>query len=143
MRGGMDGKMVIHPGSREIRAKLCREFVEIPWLAARDTYGNFSGMIVTGTYFDGSIVLDQPLAVANGEHLSLVVDEDDRCADGNKWPETKAEVETWCRRIVELPALFDDEVERRAFETRIQDMRREQVPSLSGRGDRVAALFRE
>ena len=100
-------------------------------------------MIVTGTYCDGSILLDQPLAVANGEHLSLVVDEDDRCADGSKWPVTKAEMETWCRRIEELPALFDDEVERRAFETRIQDMRREQAPTLSGRADRVAALFRE
>lgn len=100
-------------------------------------------MIVTGTFFDGSIVLDQPLAVANGEHLSLVIDEGDRCADGSPWPATEADVEAWCRRIEQLPALFDEDSERRAFETRMQDMRREQVPALSARGEKVAAMFRE
>jgi len=100
-------------------------------------------MTVTGTYLNGSIVLDQPLAVANGAHLSLVVAEDDGCSDGSKWPETKAEIEAWCRRIEDLPALFEDEAARLAFETRLAAMRREQAASLTERGDRVAALFSE
>ncbi len=100
-------------------------------------------MIVTGTYLDGSILLDQPLAVVNGEHLSLVVEEGDRCADGSKWPITEGEVEAWCRRIESLPSLFDDEGEVQAFETRMKDMRSEQVATLAQRAERVAALFRK
>lgn len=100
-------------------------------------------MIVTGTYLDGSIVLDQPLAMANGEHLSLVVEDADRCADGNKWPTTKAEVEAWCGRIEALPTLFDTAEEAQAFDTRMQEMRKEQSSTLSQRAERVAALFRK
>lgn len=99
-------------------------------------------MIVTGTFFNGSIVLDQPLDVANGELLTLELGDDDRCADGSKWPATQAEVEAWCRRIEELPVLFDDEADRREFENRMQSMRLEQAPTLAARGERVAKLFR-
>ena len=86
-------------------------------------------------------MLDQPLAVANGEHLSLVVNESDCCADGSQWPATQAETEAWCRRIEALPALFEDDLAKEAFESRIQEMRREQVPKLSERSDQVASLF--
>ena len=85
-----------------------------------------------------------PLAVANGELLTLTLDDgDDRCADGSRWPITKAEVEAWCRRIENLPALFDNEAEAAAFEDRLQAMRREQAASLAARSDRVAGLFAE
>jgi hypothetical protein len=61
-------------------------------------------MSVTGTYLDGRIVLDEPLAIANGEHLTLVLaDEDERCADGSRWPVTKADVEAWCQRVGREP----------------------------------------
>jgi len=101
-------------------------------------------MSVTGKYLDGSIVLDEPLAIANGEHLTLILDDDDgRCADGSRWPITEAEVEDWCRRIENLPALFDDEAEAFAFEDRLRAMRREQAAGLAARSDRVAGLFAE
>ena len=101
-------------------------------------------MSVTGRYLDGSIVLDEPLAIANGEHLTLMLDDgDERCADGSRWPITRAEVEGWCRRIENLSALFDNEAEAAAFEDRLQAMRREQAAGLAARSDRVAGLFAE
>ncbi len=101
-------------------------------------------MSVTGTYLDGSIVLDEPLALANGEHVRLVltVAEED-CADGSRWPLTKSEVEAWCRRIEDLPALFDTEAETAAFEARLQATRREQIDGLADHAERVDKLFGE
>ena len=101
-------------------------------------------MSFTGTYLDGKIVLDEPLAIANGEHLTLVLaEEDERCADGGRWPITKAEVEAWCQRIESLPPLFDDEANAAAFEARLQSMRREQASGLAARSELVARLFAE
>ncbi len=101
-------------------------------------------MSVSGTYLGGKIVLDEPLAIANGEHLTLVLaDEEERCADGSRWPVTEAEVEAWCQRIESLPPLFDDEAEAAAFEARLRAMRREQGAGLAARSDRVAGLFAE
>ncbi len=99
-------------------------------------------MSVTGIYLDGSIVLNEPLAIANGAHLTLMLaDEEERCADGSPWPLTKTEVEAWCRRIESLPALFDDAAEEAAFDEQLREMRREQVAGLAARADRVAGLF--
>jgi hypothetical protein len=101
-------------------------------------------MSLTGTYLDGSIVLDEPLAIANGEHLTLTLaDDDERCADGSRWPITKAEMEAWCRRIETLPPLFDDASEEAAFAARLQTMRQEQAAGLSARSERIARLFAE
>ena len=101
-------------------------------------------MSVHGTYIDGRIELDEPLAVANGEHLTLLLaDEEERCADGSAWPGTEAEVDAWCRRIENLPALFDDQAEAMAFEERLRAMRREQAAGLAARSERVAGLFAE
>lgn len=74
-------------------------------------------MSVRGTYLDGKIVLEEPLAIANGELLTVMLaDEEERCADGSHWPITEAEVEAWCRRIPDLPPLFDDEASAAAFD---------------------------
>jgi hypothetical protein len=101
-------------------------------------------MSVTGTYLDGSIVLDEPLAIANGEHLTLMLaDEEERCADGSRWPVTKAEVDAWCRRIESLPPLFDDDAEAAAFAARLHAMRQEQAAGLAARSERIAGLFAE
>ena len=113
-------------------------------LAAHAGCGSIPVMNVTGTYRDGSIVLDEPLAIANGEHLTLALaDGEERCADGSRWPLTRAEVDAWCQRIESLPALFDDEGEAQAFEARLHAMRREQAAGLAARSDRVAGMFAE
>ena len=101
-------------------------------------------MSVTGTYLDGKIVLDEPLAIANGEHLTMMLaDEEERCADGSRWPVTQAEVEAWCRRIESPPPLFDDPADAAACDARLQAMRREQAAGLAARSEQVAGLFAE
>lgn len=101
-------------------------------------------MSVTGTYLDGNIVLDAPLAIPNGKHLTLLIaDAEELCADGSQWPVSKAEVEAWCRRVEGLPPLYDEAAEVESFESTLQSMRRERAAGLAAHSDRVAGLFAE
>lgn len=77
--------------------------------------------LVSGTYKNGAVVLDQTVDWPEDTNVSISVAE-----DGNAWPKTSEEIEVWSREIEEMPPLFDDSDELAQFEKRLADSKEEQ-----------------
>ncbi|MFT5470621.1 MAG: septal ring factor EnvC (AmiA/AmiB activator) [Verrucomicrobiales bacterium] len=84
--------------------------------------------LVSGTYQNGAVVLDEPVDWQEKTAVRVaVVDEcePDHSADGPS-PKTPEDMEAWCKEIEEMSPLFEASDQLEQFEKRLADAKEEQ-----------------
>ncbi|MCI0536463.1 MAG: hypothetical protein L0Z50_14680 [Verrucomicrobiales bacterium] len=101
---------------------------------------------VSGTYRNGTVVLDEPVDWPEGMHVEVVSDQglqaaaEDVCLDGSPWEDSPDAVQRWLGWFDSLePVLTAEELER--FEAELRSARDEQKALLPQWEKRIANLF--
>jgi len=100
---------------------------------------------VTGTYRNGTVVLDEPVDWPEGIHVEVVCESDahgaaeDVCLDGSAWQNSPEAIQTWNDWFDSLEPVFTGE-ELARFEAELRSARADQKVVLPQWEQRIARL---